>query len=143
MLISVTRLHLRSRRFLLPFLLYTFRSSLQLRRSRGFRGGMLGGDPQRGNWTITGWDSEAELRAFRNGGAHAVAMRKLLEWCDEASYTHYESSEDDLPAADVAYARLADGRISKVNQPSAAHAAGRTVSDWRPRFNLPLKPRQG
>jgi hypothetical protein len=31
--------------------------------------------------------------------------------------------------------------LSKVNQPSAKHAAGRTVSDGVPRVGLNLKPR--
>ncbi len=37
---------------------------------------------------MTLWDGEGEMRAFRNSGPHAVAMRKLLDWCDEASFTH-------------------------------------------------------
>jgi len=137
--ISLTRLHLRSKRFFLSFLLYTWRSGRQAKRSRGFRGGRLGGDSQGGNWTMTTWDSEADMRAFRNTGAHAVAMRKLLEWCDEASFAQYEG--DILPSSDEAYERLRSGRVSKVNHPSPAHASHRTVSDGRPRFAVTLRSR--
>jgi hypothetical protein len=141
MFVSVTRLHLRSKRFLLPFLLYTFRSALQARRSRGFRGGTLGSDPQGGNWTITQWDGDADMRAFRNTDAHAVAMRKLLEWCDEASYAHFTADDGVLPPPDAAYRHLADGKTSKVNHPSAQHAAGRTVSGSVPVFGIRLRPK--
>jgi heme-degrading monooxygenase HmoA len=141
MFVSLTRLHLRSKRFFLPFVLYTWRSGRQAKRSPGFRGGHVGSDAQGGNWTMTAWDSEAAMRAFRNTGAHAIAMRKLLGWCDEASFAQYTTEDEALPSSDYAYERLRAGRISKVNHPSAAHAAGRTVSDGKPRFAIKLRSR--
>jgi len=140
--VSVTRLHLRSRRFFVPFAMYTFRSAWQARRSGGFRGGRIGNDPQGGNWTMTSWNSEADMRSFRNAGIHAAAMRKLLDWCDEASFAHYVSDDGELPSADAAYQRLGAGKTSKVNHPSPAHAAGRAVSDGMPRFGLSLRPKE-
>jgi heme-degrading monooxygenase HmoA len=139
MFVSVTRLHLRSRRFLLPFLFYTWRSARQVKRSHGFRGGQIGNDAQSGNWTITVWDGEADMRAFRNADPHKTAMRKLLDWCDEASFAHYAADTDQLPSADIAYDCLRTGKISKVNHPSPEHAAGRTVSEGKPRFAMKLK----
>jgi len=81
------------------------------------------------------------MRRFRNAGIHAGAMRKLLDWCDEASFAHYASESEELPSEDAAYQRLEAGRTSKVNHPSPAHAAGRTVSDGLPRFGLSLRPK--
>jgi hypothetical protein len=141
MVVSVTRLHLRSKWYWLPFAIRSMRGAMQARRSGGFRGGALGNDEQGGNWTITQWADAAAMRAFRNAGAHMTAMPKLLDWCDEASFAHYECDDDELPTPSVAYQRLAAGRISKVNHPSAQHAAGRTVSDGTPRFSLRLRPR--
>src|SRR4051794_341758 len=142
MFVSVTRLHLRSKRFFLPFLLYTFRSGRQLRRSPGFRGGALGGDAEGGSWTITEWDADADMRAYRNNGPHAVAMRKLLEWCDEASFAHYVTDGEGLPAPHTAFQRLAAaGKTSKVNHPSALQSAGHTVSGGPPKYNLRLRPK--
>jgi hypothetical protein len=138
--VSVTRLHLRSMRFLVPFLIDTMRSGLQAKRSPGFRGGTLGNDAQFGAWTITLWDSEANMRGFRNSGIHAVAMRKLLEWCDEASYVHYATDESEEPSPGVAYKRLSEGKTSKVNHPTPAQLEGRTVSAATPRFLLKLRP---
>jgi hypothetical protein len=139
MFVSVTRLHLRSKRFLLPFLFYTWRSGRQAKRSRGFRGGQIGSDAQSGNWTITMWNAEADMRAFRNAVPHKTAMRKLLDWCDEASFAHYAGDAEQLPSAETAYEHLRTGTTSKVNHPSPAHAAGRTVSEGRPRFAMKLK----
>jgi hypothetical protein len=139
---SVTRLHLRSKRFLPVFLFYTWRSATQAKRSRGFLTGMIGNDPEGGNWTITAWDTEADMRAFRNASAHAVAMRKLLHWCDEASFTHYTADGATLPTAGAAYDHLGAGKTSKVNHPSPAHAGGRTVSASQPRFGLTLEPKR-
>jgi len=81
------------------------------------------------------------MRAFRNTGAHAVAMRKLLEWCDEASYAHLTADDGVLPPPDAAYPLLLDGKTSKVNHPSAQHAAGRTVSGSVPVFGIRLRPK--
>ena len=61
-------------------MIYTWRSGRQLKRSAGFRSGVLGNDAQGANWTMTLWDSEAAMRSYRNAGIHAVAMRKLLDW---------------------------------------------------------------
>jgi hypothetical protein len=141
MFVSVTRLHLRARRFFVPFALYTLRSGLQAKRSAGFRRGLVGSDAQGGNWTITQWIGEADMRAFRNAGAHRIAMQKLIDWCDEASFAHYTTDEIGLPSPEAAYARLRDGKTSKVKHPSQAHAAGVTVSAGVPRFGLNLRPR--
>jgi hypothetical protein len=117
-LVVVTRLHLRSRLFFVPFAIHTLRSARQAKRSPGFRGGTLGGDAQGGNWTITVWESEEAMRAFRNAGAHRTVMPRLLNWCDEASFTHYATDGVGLPAADDAYRRLSSsGKVSKVNHP--------------------------
>jgi len=139
---SATRLHLRSKLYFLPFQIYVIRSASQVKRSAGFRGGVLGGDAQGGAWTVTMWDSDADMRAFRNSGAHRAAMPKLLDWCDEASYTHWTTETPQLPSMEEAYQRVStSGKISKVNHPSAAQAAGRTVSEGLPRAGVNLKPR--
>jgi hypothetical protein len=143
-LVSVTRLHLSGWRYVPGFIIYTVRSVRQVRRSRGFRAGFLAGDAQRGSWTVTLWDSEEDMRAFRNAAAHLAAMPRLLTWCDEASYTHWEVGADAaaLPTAEEAYARLRDeGKTSKVRHPSLAHRNGRTVSDSAPRVAKFLHPR--
>lgn len=140
--VSATRLHLLTKLRFLSFAYHTLRSALQAKRSAGFLGGFLGADAQGGAWTVTTWGSEADMRAFRNSGAHKTAMPKLLKLCDEASFTHWEAETPGVPTAEEAYERLKNvGHLSKVNQPSAMHAAGRPVSEGVPRVAFNLKAR--
>ncbi len=138
--VSVTRLHLASRWFFPQFLFYALASSKQARRSPGFLAGWLSNDAEFGFWTSTVWDSPEAMRAFRNSGVHLKAMPKLLRWCDEASFVHWEQPDVAAPEIDAAFDRLSrEGKLSKVHQPSPRHQAGCTVSDARPRATQRLK----
>ena len=138
--ISVTRLHLASRWFFVPFLFHALPSSKQARRSQGFLTGWVSRDPEFAFWTATVWESLEAMRAFRNSGVHMKAMPKLLRWCDEASFVHWEQPEAIAPGVDAAFDRLSrEGTLSKVHKPSANHLAGRAVSEARPRATQELK----
>ena len=139
-LISVTRLHLRSVRFAPGFIWHTFMSARQARRAPGFLGGVLAGDRAFGSWTITAWADEAAMRAYRNTDAHFRAMPKLLRWADEAAFVHWRQDNPTLPAMEEALRRLvAEGRLSKVQHPSPAQAAGRVAAQL-PRPARRLRP---
>jgi hypothetical protein len=138
--VSVTRLHLASRWFFPQFLFYSFTSAKQARRSPGFVTGWLSQDAEFGFWTSTVWDSLESMRAFRNSGMHMKVMPKLLRWCDEASFVHWEQPDASAPDMETAFDRLSrDGQLSKVHQPSARQQARRTVADARPRVVQQLK----
>ena|SRR5437762_14241707 len=138
--VSVTRLHLASRWFFPLFVFYAVATSKQARRSPGFLAGWVCNDGHLAFWTATVWESRDVMRAFRNSGMHMKAMPKLLRWCDEASFVHWEQAEASAPAPDLAFDRMArEGRLSKVDNPSSRHRAGQTVSDVRPRATQPLK----
>ena len=140
--VSVTRLHLASLWSFPGFLVYTLASSRQARRAPGFITGWLSNDSEWGFWTSTVWQSADAMLAFRNSGVHRKAMPKLLRWCDEASFTHWEQEEDTPPAPDVAYDRLArEGKLSKVVAPSPCHQAGERVGRVKPRPGQTLRPR--
>jgi hypothetical protein len=64
---------------------------------------------------MTAWESEAAMRAFRSSGANMKAMPKLLDWCDEASYAHWEQESPELP--DWAVGASEDGSIHALVQP--------------------------
>ena len=123
--VSITRLHVRSLRYLPLFLLHAFRSGSQTRTAEG----MLGFDSRteggRVFWTRTIWNSEADMKRYRSSGAHQLAMRILARACDEASYTRWQQESAELPGWEEAHRRLlAQGQLSKVRQPSALHQAG-------------------
>ena len=53
---------------------------------------------------------------------HGPAMRKLLEWCDEAALVRWSQPGPELPTWTEAHERLQrEGRTSKVNHPSETH----------------------
>lgn len=131
--VSVTRLRVRTLRFLVPFLIATRRSRQQLRRAAGFLEGRLTLEWPLVFWTMTVWTDQKMMLEFRNHAPHKDAMVRLLDWCDEASYVHWEQPDAKLPPGDVAHSRLRqEGKTSKVRHPTPAHASGRTVSDKRP-----------
>jgi len=121
--VSLTRLRIRSVRFLPGFALHTMQAQRQLKRTAGYLAGKLLADRSLTFWTMTAWDSEASMRAYMINGAHKRAMPHLLNWCDEASIAHWTQPEEALPSWDEADRRMrASGRISKVCHPSPDHA---------------------
>ena len=101
----------------------TFRAQRQTVRASGFLAGSLLIDRRRTFWTLTAWEDEKAMKAFRGSGPHAQAMSKLAEWCDEASYAHW-NSDNGLPDWPEAHEHLiAEGRLSRVAHPSQDHLA--------------------
>lgn len=140
-IVSVTRLHVRSLLYLPRFFWRVLRISRQTRRSAGFLDGQLANEGVSAYWTLTVWDNGASMRSFRDSGAHARTMRNLLDWCDEASFVHWEEERPVLPPVDEAYQRLRQfGRVSKVLHPSPMHAKGQTAGSAPPRPGQRLRP---
>lgn len=122
-LVSVTRLRLRKLRYLPGFAWFAVRSSMQARRAEGNLRTLTVKDRGLTFWTITVWRDQAAMRAFRNAGSHKAAMPKLFEWCDEATYVHWEQESDAAPELKSAYDRLvAEGVVSRVRYPTDNHA---------------------
>jgi hypothetical protein len=144
MFASVTRLRIRSARYLPPFVWQTFLSQRQVLRAPGFLGGRLFLDAHRTFWTLTEWESERAMKAFRGIAPHAKVMPRLVEWCDEASYAHWTATGASVPSWPEAYEHLvAEGRLSRVGHPSPAHDAREFAKPrLRPLIALDLKPRR-
>ena len=122
-LVSITRLRLRSVLFLPRFVWLNEGVVRQLVRSPGFREGRLLVDAHLTAWTMSSWDSEESMRAYRDTGAHRAAMPKLAAWCDEASVARFEDRAD-LPSWDEAHAQiLSRGRASKLRHPSPSNSS--------------------
>lgn len=139
--VSVTRLRIRSPRYLPQFGYYTWVSARQLKLAAGFLEGQLAYGGQRSFWTLTVWRDQQAMRAYRNTGAHMRAMPKLLEWCDEASVVNWEQEASELPTNEEAQKRMvAEGRLSKVRHPSQAHAAGQIQKGPPPQSGPRIRP---
>jgi hypothetical protein len=94
-LVSITRLRVRSLRYLPAFLLGSLRSAREAKNASGNLAVTLLSDSHFTFWTRTLWADERSMRAFMLAPAHRAVMPKLLQWCDE-------------------------GRTSRVDHPSAA-----------------------
>ncbi|HTQ59916.1 MAG TPA: DUF3291 domain-containing protein [Candidatus Solibacter sp.] len=122
--VSITRLRVRSWRFLPMFFVYALRSSRQAARAEGNLAIKLLRDRRNTFWTATLWTSESAMKRFMIADAHGRAMRKLLHWCDEAAVAHWTQEAAALPSWSEAHTRLeTEGRPSKVNHPSPTHLA--------------------
>ena len=75
----------------------TFLSQQQAVRAPGFLGGGLLLDAHRTFWTLTVWESERTMKAFRGIAPHAKVLPRLVEWCDEASYAHWIPTGASVP----------------------------------------------
>lgn len=122
--ISLTRLRIRSIRFVPLFAIHALRAFNQVKKAPGFQDGALLTDRSWTFWTMTAWDSQESMLAFMTTGAHKQAMPRLLHWCDEASVAHWIQAETALPSWIAADQRMREsGRISKVLHPSRQHAS--------------------
>jgi hypothetical protein len=130
---SITRLRLRSFLTLPAFFREAQLSSDQAAKSAGFLGGALLPEGRMVFWTRTAWESEADMKAFRDSAAHRAVMPKLIDWCDEASVAHWEGEV----ASDwnEIYRRMVEvGRTSRVRRPTEAHQQKRfpPMKRWIP-----------
>src|SRR4051812_43142962 len=96
-LISITRLRVRSLRFMPAFIYLSLKSAHQAKKANGNLGMKLLRDANRAFWTCTAWQDEASMRAYMMSPPHRAAMSKLPGWCDEASLVHWNQQESTLP----------------------------------------------
>ena len=125
MIVSVTRLRLRSVRYLLPFMWWAFRSQKQATSNAG----CLAIDARKTRgltfWTRSVWRDEAALKAYMVGAPHRKAMPKLYGWCDEAAIGRWHAESATLPGWEEVEQRIVtDGRLSRVKAPSEVQEKG-------------------
>ncbi len=127
-LASITRLRVRSIRYVPEFLWRALWSVRQARRSDGCLFADVRREVKFTFWTRTLWRDEAAMRAFMTHGAHRTVMPKILDWCDEASLTHWQQEGDTPPDWPTAESKMRnEGRTSRVRNPSVAQRRGETV----------------
>jgi len=120
--VSITRLRVRRWWYLPQFFFAALRTAKQAAAADGSFHAALLRDAHRTFWTATSWRDEAAMKAFMHAAPHGPVMRKLLDWCDEASLVHWTQEAADLPGWPEAHLRLmSQGRPSKVKHPTDAH----------------------
>lgn len=125
MIAAVTRLQLRSWRFLLPFAIHATRSQKQAVTSTGCFGVVTRKTRGWAFWTLSVWESEASLREYLRASPHRDAMPRLFPWCDEAVTAHWSAESQQIPSWEEATQRLLQGgRLLRVKYPSNAQSAG-------------------
>jgi hypothetical protein len=135
-IVSVTRLRLRSIRFVPRLYWETRKITRSLEKAPGFLRGRILADRNRTFWTMTAWKDAESMRAFRNSGVHAAVVLKLNKWCNEASVVHWETEQAELPDWKGAHRRMIEaGRPSPLQFQSADHKARRFrepyTANWR------------
>ena len=70
--VSLTRLRIRSIRYLPFFAIHTFRSLRQVRKAHGFQTGALLNDRSWTFWTMTVWDGQESMRRFMSAGSNSA-----------------------------------------------------------------------
>ncbi len=125
---SVTRLQLRSIRFLIPFMI----AVLKIRTQANGAPGNLGIEVRKTHglafWTKTLWQSESALISFSTAGIHQTNKPNLQQWCNEAAHAHWPVAGARLPSwLEAEQALIKYGRLADLDHPSLAHQAGTVV----------------
>jgi uncharacterized protein DUF3291 len=121
--VSITRLRVRSWRYLPRFVIHSFRVARQAELAAGSLAVSILRDANLAFWTRTVWSEERAMRSFMLSGAHRRVMSRLAEWCDEASFAHWVQDAVEPPSWPEACRRMQqEGRRSKVNHPSEAQS---------------------
>ena len=121
-LVSITRLRVRSWRYLPAFFFAALRSAFQARRAQDNLAVTILREAHNTFWTRSLWANEAAMKSFMVSGVHRKIMPKLLNWCDEASVARWNQDVSQEPPWDEVHLRMQrDGRASRVNHPSEAH----------------------
>ncbi|WP_448574277.1 hypothetical protein [Trichothermofontia sp.] len=122
--ISVTRLRLRSLKYLPSFLWYSLLCVIQAKYTPGNLGIGLLVDANQTFWSRSAWRDESSMRAFVTASFHRSAIIKLSEWADEASGAHWEQRYSTFPTWSEVYQKVREeGYRVPLRHPSPAHIA--------------------
>jgi len=90
---SATRVRLRNALVLPAFAWSTVRTFRDAQRAEGNVLTMGRSDGWLVFWTLTGWTSEAALRAWVRSGLHAKVMKRTREWFGEATVVNWSVAD--------------------------------------------------
>jgi hypothetical protein len=120
--IVVTRLRLKDPALFDEFFAGAVAATEQAQNSGGNLGADVLAEANNTYWTRTAWRERGAMHAYVGSEPHRSIMRRLDEWCDEATFVDWEQAGADLPDWQASYGHLvADGQAASLTQPSAAH----------------------
>ena len=120
-LVSITRLRVRTWRYVPQFLVQSLRAARQAGRTPGNLAVSILRGADRVFWMRTLWRDEAAMRSFMRSGVHRRVVARLPKWCDEAALVHWVQQQSEPPSWPEAHRRLQrEGRRSRVIHPSEA-----------------------
>ncbi|ULO07630.1 DUF3291 domain-containing protein [Paenibacillus sp. 19GGS1-52] len=114
MLISVTRVRVKSMWAFPYFIYHIVRSTKQLNMAAGLLYSDLTRDSWRVGWTMSVWENKDRMLEYRNHGNHAKAMRISRRIGDELEAVHWEA--ETIPSWEEAKIRLHQKYGRKLDQ---------------------------
>lgn len=73
-------------------------------------------------WTLTAWRDRRLMHAFVGTEPHRSTMRRIDDWCDEATFADWDQDSPGLPDWQTSYRHLiADGQATTLTEASQAH----------------------
>jgi len=120
--VVITRLRLKDPALFDEFFTSAVAAVEQAQGSSGNLGADVLADANNTYWTRTAWQERHAMHAYVGAEPHRGIMRRLDDWCDEATFVDWEQASADLPDWQASYTRLiADGKAAGLTQPSDAH----------------------
>lgn len=137
MILSITRLRVRSWWYLPSFLLISRACVKQALADPSFRGGSTFVGPGLTYWTATLWADVPSMKAYVLGEPHRTATKRLARWCSEAAITNLEATA--LPApAELPGLLAARPKFYTLHHPTEMQRARRVPQDV-PRREYPFR----
>jgi heme-degrading monooxygenase HmoA len=122
--VVITRLRLKDPALFDEFFTSAVAAMEQAQSSSGNLAADVLADASNTYWTRTAWQDRGKMHAYVGAEPHRGIMRRIDDWCDEATFVDWEQASAELPDWQASYARLiADGQVASLTQPSQAHQA--------------------
>lgn len=136
-LVAITRLRVRSWRYLPLFFAQTLRAAIRAKGAEGNLAVSVMRDAHKTYWTRTVWSNDQAMRAFLWSHRHRQLLRRLAEWCDEAAVVHWTQESPEAPSWETAHERmLLDGQPARVTHPSETQRAYQIPPPWVRRMGV-------
>jgi len=120
--VVITRLRLKDPALFDEFFASAVAAVEQAQSSSGNLGADVLADANNTYWTRTAWQERRAMHDFVGAEPHRGIMRRLDDWCDEATFIDWEQDSAEIPDWQAGYARLiADGQVATLTEPSSAH----------------------